>query len=82
MRDASQSRICYGEFVWKGQVYQGGHCGCALVGEIKKGRYVYCHCTGHKGKCPEPLVREEVLEAQFTDILKGLAFDAEILAWA
>ena len=38
-----------------------GHCGCALVGEIKKGRYVYYHCTGYKGKCPEPYTREEVL---------------------
>src|SRR5262245_6353864 len=25
-----------------------GHCGCALVAEIKKGRYVYDHCTGSK----------------------------------
>ncbi len=58
-----------------------GHCGCSLVGEIKKGRYVYYHCTGYKGKCPEPYTREEVLEAQFVDILKGLAFDNEVLDW-
>lgn len=57
-----------------------GHCGCALVGEIKKSQYVYYHCTGYKGKCPEPFVREEVLEECFTDILKGLVFDEEILA--
>jgi hypothetical protein len=36
-----------------------GHCGCALTAEIKKGRYVYYHCTGYKGKCPEKYVREE-----------------------
>ena len=35
-----------------------GHCGCYLVGELKKGRYVYCHCTGNKGKCDEPYARE------------------------
>ena len=58
-----------------------GHCGCALVGEIKKGRYIYYHCTGYKGKCPEPYVREEVLEERFTDILRTLRFDAEILEW-
>jgi hypothetical protein len=23
-----------------------------MVGEIKKGRCVYYHCTGFKGKCP------------------------------
>ena len=36
-----------------------GHCGCAMVAEIKKGKYVYYHCTGNKGKCPEKWVREE-----------------------
>lgn len=39
-----------------------GHCGCTMVGEIKKGRYVYYHCTGYKGKRPEPYTRQEVLE--------------------
>jgi site-specific DNA recombinase len=26
-------------------------CGCAVVGEIKKQRYVYYHCTGYADKC-------------------------------
>jgi site-specific DNA recombinase len=56
-----------------------GHCGCALVGETKKGRYTYYHCTGFKGKCPEPFTREEVLEQCFTDILRGLALDEEVV---
>jgi DNA invertase Pin-like site-specific DNA recombinase len=56
-----------------------GHCGCALVGEIKKGRYIYYHCTFYKGKCPEPYVREEVLEEKFTEILRSLHFDQEVL---
>ena len=38
-----------------------GHCGFALVGEMKKQKYVYYHCTGYKGKCPEPYTSEEVL---------------------
>ena len=58
-----------------------GHCGCAVVGEIKKRRYVYYHCTGYKGKCPEPYVREEVLEQQFSALLDRLHFDAEVLDW-
>jgi hypothetical protein len=58
-----------------------GHCGCALVGEIKKGRYVYYHCTGYKGKCSEPYVREEVLEDKFAEILRCLTFDDEVLSW-
>ena len=58
-----------------------GHCGCAVVGEVKKRRYVYYHCTGYKGKCPEPYVREEVLEQQFTALLDRLVFDEEVLDW-
>jgi DNA invertase Pin-like site-specific DNA recombinase len=58
-----------------------GHCGCAMVGEIKKARYVYYHCTGYKGKCPEPYTREEVLEKKFTDLLKGISFSEEVLTW-
>jgi site-specific DNA recombinase len=58
-----------------------GHCGCSLVGEIKKGRYVYYHCTGYKGKCPEPYTREEVLETKFTELLKGISFTEDVLGW-
>jgi DNA invertase Pin-like site-specific DNA recombinase len=58
-----------------------GHCGCSLVGELKKKLYVYYHCTGNKGKCPEPYVREEVLATAFTKALTRLRFDDEVLAW-
>ena len=45
------------------------NCGCSVVGEIKKQRYVYYHCTGYADKCQgnpascrRRYVREEVLE--------------------
>ena len=63
-------------------------CGCAVVGEIKKQRYVYYHCTGYADKCQgnpascrHKHVREEVLEAQFTELLGRLQFDDEVLEW-
>ncbi len=63
-------------------------CGCAIVGEIKKERYVYYHCTGHADKCQgnpatcrRKYVREEVLEKQFTELLGRLHFDDEVLEW-
>ncbi|MEO7425728.1 MAG: recombinase family protein [Fibrobacteria bacterium] len=49
-----------------------GHCGCAMVGDLKKGKYVYYHCTGYKGKCPEKYVREEEVSRQVEDALKAL----------
>jgi site-specific DNA recombinase len=58
-----------------------GHCGCALVGEIKKNRYVYYHCTGYKQKCPERYTREEVLAERFGQLLRGLELDSEVLEW-
>ena len=58
-----------------------GHCGCSMVGEIKKGRYVYYHCTGYRQKCPEPYTRQEVLEAEFARILRGISLDDTTLDW-
>jgi site-specific DNA recombinase len=59
-----------------------------VVGEIKKERYVYYHCTGYADKCRgnpascrRRYVREELLEQQFTMLLGRLQFDDEILAW-
>src|SRR6202166_5054375 len=68
------------DFAFSGLV-SCGHCGCSFVGEIKKGRYVYYHCTGYKGKCPEPYTREEILEKKFTELLRGISFSQEVLAW-
>ncbi len=63
-------------------------CGCAVVGEIKKERYVYYHCTGYSAEpgaraatCKRRYVREEVLEQQFTDLLGRLTFDEEVIDW-
>jgi len=63
-------------------------CGCAVVGEMKKQRYVYYHCTGYADKCQgnpascrRKYAREEALEAQFTELLGRLKFDDEVLEW-
>ena len=58
-----------------------GHCGCALVGEIKKGRYVYYHCSGAKGKCPEPYARQEVIEREFESVLRLVVMDEQVVDW-
>ena len=79
-RHANRHRKVKHEFAFSGLV-TCGHCGCSLVGEIKKGQYTYYHCTGYKGKCPEPYTREEVLGEKFADLLKGLVFDDEIMGW-
>jgi hypothetical protein len=77
-RYAKKLRVAKHNFAFSGLITRG-HCGCALVGEIKKKRYIYYHCTGYKGKCDEPYVREEVLERTFSELLGRLYFDDEVL---
>jgi site-specific DNA recombinase len=55
-----------------------GVCGCALTAEIKKEKYVYYHCTGYKGKCKQPYLRQEVLEETFENLLNNIQISDEI----
>jgi len=79
-RNASKLRRVKHDFAFSGLI-ACGHCGCSIVGEIKKQRYIYYHCTGYKGKCGEPYVREEVLEEKFGALLGRLVFDDDVLDW-
>jgi len=58
-----------------------GHCGCALVAEIKKKKYVYYHCTGNKGKCLEKWVREEEIARRFGQAINAIKMDDDVLVW-
>ncbi len=79
-RHATRHRHAKHEFTYS-HLITCGNCGCSLVGERKKGKYVYDHCTGVKGKCGEPYVREEVLEAQFSKVLGSLHFNEKVFEW-
>ena len=123
MYDLITNPIYYGDFYWKGVLYNGthkpiiekslfekvqkmldrrsscptgrqkhdflfrgmitcGHCGCAVVAEIHKGKYVYYRCTHNKGqKCPDKYVREEVIEQQYVDSLSRLKIDNDVIDW-
>ena len=79
-RNARKIRHETHDFAFSG-LMNCGHCGCALVGERKKGRYVYYHCTGYKGNCGEPYVREEVISKKFSEVLGRLSFGEDVLSW-
>jgi magnesium chelatase subunit ChlI-like protein/recombinase-like zinc beta ribbon protein len=68
------------DFAYTGLVHCG-HCGCVFVGELKKRKYVYYHCTGNRGKCPEPYTRQEVLTREFAGILRESVIPQPILEW-
>jgi hypothetical protein len=50
-RGAKKIRKMKEQFAFSGLI-TCGHCGCAMLGEIKKGRYIYYHCSGFKGEVP------------------------------
>lgn len=59
-----------------------GHCGCAVVGEIKKNKYVYYHCTHQRGKCPEKYAREQLIDAQFCEAIGRITLPRPFVDWA
>ena len=67
----------------KGYAYTGlircGVCGCAITAETKKGKYVYYHCTGWKGKHKAPWLREKALDGLFAGILDRLDVDGRVI---
>jgi site-specific DNA recombinase len=65
------------DFAFTGMIVCG-HCGCAITAEIKKGKYIYYHCTGYRGNCREPYIPEKVLEERFADLLSRIRLDQEV----
>lgn len=50
-----------------------GVCGCAITAEIKKEKYVYYHCSGYKGNCNQPYVREEIIDEKIALMLDSFS---------
>ena len=48
------------------------HDGCTVTAEIKKGRYVYYHCSKGRGKCELPYMREEYVSERMGALLKQI----------
>ena len=80
-RAEKKTRKVKHDFAFTGLIHCG-HCGCLMVGELKKGRYVYYHCTGNRGKCPEPhYTRQEKLIGEFANLLQDLVIPRPVLEW-
>jgi len=65
-------------------VYRGlltcADCGCRITFEIKKGKYIYGHCTNHYKNCKSVVwVKEQIITDQVTDFLKSLTLDDSTL---
>jgi hypothetical protein len=49
-------------------------CGCSITAEMKKGKYVYYHCTNFRGECANSDIRQEALAARLADVIKPIRF--------
>jgi site-specific DNA recombinase len=56
------------------------HDNCAVTAEIKKQKYTYYRCTGHRGPCALPYMREEVLRERLGQIVKDIFIPGSVLA--
>lgn len=55
-------------------------CGCFLTAELKKGQYIYYHCTGNKGgDCKKDYVRQETLEKGIAETLLRIKIPQELI---
>lgn len=58
------------EFAYTGLI-RCEHCGCLLTAELKKGKYIYYHCTGNKGgNCKRDYINETKIEKAIAEVLK------------
>ena len=72
MFNQNKSRTHDVEFAYSG-LLTCGHCGCQLTAELKKGKYIYYHCTGKRGgNCKSDLIREEKLDEVFLELIDRL----------
>ena len=78
LRAKTKPRSGRREFLFTG-ILTCEHCGCAIVGEEKKGKYVYYHCTQGRGKCDQQWIREEQLDSQMKAILKAIEITDDTL---
>lgn len=77
IKNQTSTRANKRQFLFSG-LFKCSHCGCALVGELHKGKYIYYHCTGNKGgDCKRKYIPERKLEEALLTILENLKLSDE-----
>ncbi len=52
-----------------------------MTADVKKGRYVYCRCTGGRGRCGNTYIREEELSRLFEDVVRRVQIPPDVSDW-
>ena len=73
MFNQSKARTHDVEFAYTG-IIKCGHCGCQLTAELKKGKYIYYHCTGKRGgTCKKDYIREEKFDKLIMELITRIS---------
>lgn len=72
IKQRSTGTIKTRNFLYTGMI-RCAKCGCQFVGEIKKNKYIYYHCTGNRGgDCSKKYLKQEYIDDVVVDFLKSL----------
>jgi DNA invertase Pin-like site-specific DNA recombinase len=52
---------------------------CAVTAELKKNKYVYYRCTGHRGPCELPRFREQEIAEKLAHVLQDVCIPEEVV---
>lgn len=68
------------EFAYRGLIRCA--CGELLTAELKKGKYIYYHCSGRKREiCGRPYIAESKITEAYIQLLRGLHVPEFAIAW-
>jgi site-specific DNA recombinase len=62
-----------------GGMLQCAHDNCLVTAERKKNKYTYYRCTGYRGKCSLPYMREADLSVRLGQLLKDIHIPDDVL---
>jgi DNA invertase Pin-like site-specific DNA recombinase len=65
------------DFAFRG-LLKCAHDACTVTGEIKKGKYVYYHCSGGRGPCDLPRFREQDLAQMLGNVVRDITIPHEV----
>ncbi len=65
-------------YLYRGLI-QCEKCGCSFTPEMKKGKYIYYHCTEYHGACNKKWIREEELTKQFAKYFDKIHIPEDIV---
>ncbi len=79
IRQRSAGTVKTRNFLYTGMI-KCAKCGCQFVGEIKKNKYIYYHCTGNRGgDCSKKYLKQEYIDEIVVDFLQKLTIPDEYM---